>query len=303
MTCGNIQSSPASVSCRLDAITEDYHFAYINQLLSKRTVIECVSSLAYSNILDRVHWIVHLQHQLVAFVDSRVGPSTVVAVSVSSCIGPTVIDDPARVPEHQFLTVNTGVKIILSDLGSTCNVLLSPAALTLLVDWDQCFTVLFIQSLVVTPAQFLREQDTGDLAHSFQIIQTTRSRSSTGRPRSHLGNSLPRTETASLLVCVDDHVVLGKLCCPNCRWLPDSKHGVPFFSTCLVSTCCVAKNFACCWHYSSLFTGSGSQSLAVLLSSRPFGACFNQPTIHPLGLKARVVHDHCKRRCCGHRKK
>ena len=28
---------------------------------------------------------------------------------------------------------------------------------------------------------------------------------------------------------------------------------------------------------------------------------FNQPTIHPLGLKASVVHDHCKRRCCRHR--
>ena len=92
------------------------------------------------------------------FVDSRVWPSTVVAVSVSSCIGPTVIGDPARAPEHDILTVSTGVKIIL---GSTCNVLLSPAVLTLLVDLDQCFTVLFIQSLVVTPAQFLIEQDTG----------------------------------------------------------------------------------------------------------------------------------------------
>ena len=27
----------------------------------------------------------------------------------------------------------------------------------------------------------------------------------------------------------------------------------------------------------------------------------NQPTIYTLGQKARVVHDHCKRRCCGHR--
>ena len=39
-----------------------------------------------------------------------------------------------------------------------------------------------------------------DLAHSFQIIQTTRSRSSTDRLHPRLGNSLPRTETASLLV-------------------------------------------------------------------------------------------------------
>ena len=88
-------------------------------------------------------------------------PSTVDAVSVSSCIGPTVINDPARVPEHDILAVSTGVKIILADLGSTYNVLLSPAVLMLLVDWDQYFTVLITQSLVVTPVQFFREQDTG----------------------------------------------------------------------------------------------------------------------------------------------
>ena len=171
MTCGNIQSSPASASCRLDAITEDYYFAYISQLLSRCTVIECVSSLAYSNILDRVHWVIYLQHQLVAFVDSRVWQSTVVAVSVSSCIGPTIVNDPARVPEHEILAVSTGVKIILADLGSTCNVLLSPAALTLLIDWDQYFTVLFIQSLVVTPAQFFREQNTGISHIRFRLFK------------------------------------------------------------------------------------------------------------------------------------
>ena len=74
---------------------------------------------------------------------------------------PTIINDPARVPEHELLAVSTGIKIILSDLGSTCNVVLSPAALTLLADWDQYFTVLITQSLVVTPAQFVREQDRG----------------------------------------------------------------------------------------------------------------------------------------------
>ena len=126
----------------------------VHQLTSLQTHrIECVSSLAYSNILDRVHWVIYLQHQLVALVDSRVWPSTVDAVSVSSYIGPTVINDPARVPEHDILAVSTGVKTILADLGSTCKVLLSPAALTLLVDWDQYFTVLFIQSLVITPAR------------------------------------------------------------------------------------------------------------------------------------------------------
>ena len=49
------------------------------------------------------------------------------------------------------------------------------------------------------------------------------------------------------------------------------------------------------------FMGSRVPSLAVPLSSRPFGTCFNQPTSHTFGLKASVVHDHCKRRCCGHR--
>ena len=62
---------------------------------------------------------------------------------------------------------------------------------------------------------------------------------------------------------------------------------------------------ACCWLCSSLFTGSRVPSLAVSLSSRPFGSCFiqptiHQPTIHPLGLKASGVHDHCNRRCCRH---
>ena len=118
--------------------------------------------------LDRAHWVVYLQHQLVAFVDSRVWPSIVDAVSDSSCIGPAVINDPALIPEHGLLTVSAGVKIILADVGSTCNVLLLPV---------------------------------GDLAHSPQIIQTTRSRSSTGWPHHRrLRNSLPRTETASLLV-------------------------------------------------------------------------------------------------------
>ena len=42
----------------------------------------------------------------------------------------------------------------------TCNVR------TLPVDWDQYYTVLIIQSLVVTPAQYVREQDTG-ISHTF----------------------------------------------------------------------------------------------------------------------------------------
>ena len=99
----------------------------------------------------------------------------------------------------------------------------------------------------------------------------------------------------------------------SCRWLPDLKHCVPFFSTCLVSTCCVAKTspavgiaLLCSRVLGSrslavLFTGSRVPSLAVSICSRPFGTCFDQPTSHSLGLKASVVHDHCKRHCCGHR--
>ena len=152
-----------------------------------------------------------------------------------------------------------------------------------------------------------------DLAHSFQIIQTTRSRSSTGRPHSFLGNSLPRTETASLLVCVDDQIVLGKLVVPVVVGFPT--RSTVFRSSPRVSFPRVALQklrlllallffVQVFWGpgpWLFCFTGSRVPSLAVSLSSRPFGTCFNQPTIHPLGLKASVVHDHCKRRCCGHR--
>ena len=95
--------------------------------------------------------------------------------------------------------------------------------------------------------------------------------------------------------------------------LPNSKHCVPFFST-----CCTFHVLLCKFHlllallffvhgFSGpgpwLFCSMGSRvpSLAVSLSSRPFGTCFIQPTTHPLGLKASVVHDHCKRRRCLHR--
>ena len=83
--------------------------------------------------------------------------------------------------------------------------------------------------------------------------------------------------------------------------LPNLKHCVPFFSTCLVSTCCVVKTSPAVGTALLCSRVLGSRSLAVSLSSRPFGTCFNQPTMHPLGLKASVVHDYCKRRCCGHR--
>ena len=44
--------SPASASRRLDATTEDYHLAHISQFLTRRVVIECVSSLAHSNLIS-----------------------------------------------------------------------------------------------------------------------------------------------------------------------------------------------------------------------------------------------------------
>ena len=65
-------------------------------------------------------------------------------------------------------------------------------------------------------------------------------------------------------------------------------------------------SLACCWLCSSLFTGSRVPSLAVSLLHGQFGSCFiqltiHQPTIHPLGLKASGVHDHCKKRRSEHR--
>ena len=240
-----------------------------------------------------------------------------------------IINDPAQTPEHAILTVNAictdtfHVTIICvrftcsrfctrlsSALSSSTSSRIGSCAL----DWNQYFTILIIQSLCRHACSILHR--TGhDLAHSFQIIQTTQSRSSTDRLHPHFGNSLPRTETASLVVCVDDHIrlVLVKLLVPLCRWLPDLKHCVPFFSTCCTSTCCFVKlrllsallffvhGFSGPGPWLFCFTGSRVPSLAVSLSSRPFFSCFIQPTIHTLGLKTSCVHNHCKRRRCGHR--
>ena len=97
--------------------------------------------------------------------------------------------------------------------------------------------------------------------------------------------------------------------------LPDLKHCVPFFSTCCTSTCFSA----CC-----------SPAVGIALSfvhglSGPFPGCYasrvlgslpwlflflhghlarvssNLQFIHPLGLKASGIHDHCKRRRGEHR--
>ena len=202
-------------------------------------------------------------------------PSTVVTVSVSSCIVPTIINDPARVSKHEILAVSTGVKIILSDLGSTCNVLLSPAVLTLLVDWDQYFTVLITQSLVVTPAQFVGEQDTriSHIPHDLDL-------------------RLVGLILISEIICLGLRQLSSRLMLMitfDLSWADTFK----FFSQTLslastrFSACC-SPAVGTALSFVHGFWGSGS--LAVPISSRPFGTCFNQPTIHPLGLKASVVH-------------
>ena len=79
---------------------------------------------------------------------------------------------------------------------------------------------MIIQSLAVTPAHFVKEQDTV-ISRTFasEYPNHTVSRSSTCWPRPHLGNSLPlapsdqiRAETAFRLVCDEDRVglVLGR---------------------------------------------------------------------------------------------
>ena len=75
---------------------------------------------------------------------------------------------------------------------------------TCALDWNQYFTILIIQTLLLSRLRHLRLVFS-DLGFLCSQAQSTR-----------LVNSLPRTETASLLVCVDDHVrlVLVKLVVP-----------------------------------------------------------------------------------------
>ena len=62
---------------------------------------------------------------------------------------------------------------------------------SLTLDWDQYFTVLIIQSLCCHVCSIRHGTGLRDLAHSFQIIQPTWSRSSTDWFHPRLGNSLP----------------------------------------------------------------------------------------------------------------
>ena len=70
MTCGNLQSSPASASCRLDASAEDYHFAYISQLLSRRHRVCLITRVLEHSLTAFTGWVIYLQHQLVAYLHS-----------------------------------------------------------------------------------------------------------------------------------------------------------------------------------------------------------------------------------------
>ena len=224
---------------------------------------------------------------------------------ISSCIGLTINNDPAHVPEHEILIISTicsdTFRFTIICVRFTCSRLES-----ILHHLDYSVPLLSVCSI---------RQRTGyrDLAHSFQIIQTTRFRSLTDRFHPRLGNSLPRTETASLLVCVDDHVrlILVKLVVQlsllfwlealcsvllhvsrfhmlRCKTLPAV--GIALLCSRVLGSRSLAV----------LFTGSRVPSLAVSLSSRPFGTCFHQPSIHPLGLKASVVHGRFIRRRSGH---
>ena len=95
-----MRSSPAS--CRLDSTIEYYLLAYISQLLSRR-VIECVSSLAYLNL-------------------------------ISCSPGPT---SRSSLPA-----------LTLPAMSGLCTLI-----------WIPHFTILIIQFLAVTPAHFVKEQD------------------------------------------------------------------------------------------------------------------------------------------------
>ena len=139
---------------------------------------------------------------------------------ISSCIGPTIINDPAHVPEHDILTVSTicsdTFRFTIICVRFTCSRL--ELMLHRLAYSIPCCHVCSIR------------HRTGhrDLAHSFQIIQTTRSRSLTDRFHPRLGNSLLPFRYV-LMITFDSSwsILLSHL-----SLLPDLKHSVPFFSTC-----------------------------------------------------------------------
>ena len=75
----------------------------------------------------------------------------------------------------------------------------------------------------------------------------------------------------------------------NCRWLPDLKHCVPFFSTCCTSTCCFVKlNLLLAllffvhgfsgpdpWLFCSRVLGSRSMAVLFTGSRVPVPGCFS----------------------------
>ena len=106
----------------------------------------------------------------------------------------------------------------------------------------------------VTPVQFFREQDTNI---------------------SHIRLTIFDWSASSVLMIT--FVSSWADLFSQLSLLPDLKHCVPFFSTCLVSTCCVVKTSPAVGTALLCSRVLGSRSLAVLLHgfSGPFRGCFS----------------------------
>ena len=165
------------------------------------------------------------------------------------------------------------------------------------LDWNQYFTILIIQSLC---CQFFDIFALSFLTSAFCV-----------HGPNQLGSEILCLGLRQfpfwcvLTITFDSSWSNFLLLLSHLSLIPDLKHCVPFFSTCCTSTC-----FSAYYSPAVGFALLCSRVLGSLpwrfLFSRPFGSCFiqptiHQPTIHPLGLKASGVHDHCKRRRSEHR--
>ena len=193
MTCGNINPR---LRPRLTVWTQP---PKINIL---RTLINSSPDIPSFEIFDHAHdssnfWISRSSWNFWIWILDLL---THILNEISSCIGLTINNDPAHVPEHEILTVSTicsdTFRFTIICVRFTCSRL------------ESVLHYLDIQSLCCHVCSIRHRTGYRYLAHSFQIVQTTRFRSLTDRFHPRLGNSLPRIETASLLVCVDDHVRL-----------------------------------------------------------------------------------------------
>ena len=78
------------------------------------------------------------------------------------CRRRNILSLTTRILDRDFLITNANVKIIIADVDSTCNVR------TLLVDWDQHFTILIIQPLLSRLLTSPKRRTQGSRAHSLQ---------------------------------------------------------------------------------------------------------------------------------------